>query len=131
MIAKAAACNFFAAFAKGELRVEFREDNNTKTLDKTNIASILDQYSDEKNKRGGFLSGSMALAALETIKYGEDIRIDTNFGPINMQMAFLTSLRCRSTTSSCSQRCILRAEFNFGRHRPDNEQFRQTAAVAR
>ena len=85
MVSKAAACNFFAAFAKGELCVEFREDNDTKILDKTNIASILDQFSAEKRTRSGFLSGSRALAAFATIEKGEAIRIDTDFGCINMR----------------------------------------------
>lgn len=85
MVSKAAVCNFFAAFAKGELRVEFREDNDTKILDKTNIASILDQFSAEKRTRSGFLSGSRALAAFASIEKGEDIRVDTDFGCINMR----------------------------------------------
>ena len=89
MVSKAAACNFFAAFAEGELRVEFREDSDIKILDKTNIASFLEQFSAEKRTRSGFLSGSRAFVAFETIKNGEDIQVDTDIGYISMRWCSL------------------------------------------
>ena len=82
MVSKAAACNFFAAFAEGELRVEFREDGDEIVLDKSNIASTLERFSAEKRTRSGFLSGSRALTAFETIKNGEDIPVNTDIGRI-------------------------------------------------
>lgn len=66
MVSKAAACSFFAAFAKGELRVELRENDDEKFLDKSNIASTLERFSEEKRARKGFrgfLNGSRAFAA--------------------------------------------------------------------
>ena len=89
MLSKAAACNFFAAFAEGELRVEFREDGDEKILDKSNIASTLEQFSTEKRTRGGFLSSSRALTAFETIRTGKDITVDTPIGRISMRWRLL------------------------------------------
>ncbi|MCE2452665.1 MAG: hypothetical protein J4F48_07475 [Nitrospinae bacterium] len=85
MISKAAACNFFPAFIKGELRIELKESGIEKALDKSNFASTLEQFSTEKRTHGGFLSGSRALAAFETIKNGDDIRVDTDIGCISMR----------------------------------------------
>ena len=85
MVSKAAARNFFSAFARGELRVELWENDNEKLLDKSNIASTLERFSEEKRTRSGFLSGSRALAAFETIKNGEDILVDTEIGPTSMR----------------------------------------------
>ncbi|MYA96675.1 MAG: hypothetical protein F4X91_09755 [Nitrospinae bacterium] len=85
MVSKAAACNFFSAFAEGELHVEFVDANDTKILDKTNIASILEQFSEEKRTRSGFLSGSRACHAFRTINEGKDIEVDTGLGRINMR----------------------------------------------
>ena len=89
MVSKAAACNFFAALAKGELRVEFRESGDEKVLDRSNIATTLEQWSTEKNKRRGFPSGAGALAAFETIKYGKDVLVDTDIGRISIRWRLL------------------------------------------
>ena len=88
MVSKAAACSFFAAFAKGELRVELRENDDEKFLDKSNIASTLERFSEEKRARKGFrgfLNGSRAFAAFKTIEQGKDLSIDTGIGPISMR----------------------------------------------
>ena len=85
MASKAAACNFFAAFAKGELRVELRENGEEKSLDKSNIDETLEKFGDERRTRGGFLSGSRALAAFETIEKGEDVSVDAGTGRISMR----------------------------------------------
>lgn len=89
MVSKAAACNFFAAFAEGELRVEFRENGDEKVLDKSNIAATLEKWSTERNKRRGFPAGSGALVALETIKSGENVLVDTDIGRISMRWRLL------------------------------------------
>lgn len=85
MVSKAAACNFFAAFVRGELQIEFTEDGDKKVLDKSNIAPTLRRFREEKHKRSGFLSGSRALTAFETIKNGQDIAVDTAIGRISMR----------------------------------------------
>lgn len=89
MVSKAAACNFFAAFVRGELRIEFTEDGDKKVLDKSNIASTLERFREEKYKRSGFLSGSRALTAFETIKKGENVPVDTDIGRISMSWRLL------------------------------------------
>ena len=89
MVSKSAACNFFAAFAEGELRVEFREDGDEFVLDKSNIASTLERFSAEKRTRSGFLSGSRAFIAFETIKNGEEVPVDTDIGRILMRWRLL------------------------------------------
>ena len=89
MVSKAAACNFFAAFAEGELRIEFREDDHEIILDELNIAPTLEKFSPEKRTRSGFLSGSRALAAFKTITNEEDIRVDTDIGRITMRLRSL------------------------------------------
>ena len=88
MVSQAAACNFFAAFAKKELRIEFRENGDEKFLDKSNIAETLNKFSTEKRTRSGFLNGSRAFTAFETIKNGEDVRVDTEIGCISMRLQY-------------------------------------------
>lgn len=85
MVSKAAACNFFAVFARRELRVELLENGEEKSLDESNVVETLEKFSEERRTRGGFLSGSRALAAFETIEKGEAVSVDTGVGRISMR----------------------------------------------
>ena len=67
LVARPAACNFFPAFARGELRLEVVEDGAGKTLDSKNLAAVLDEAAEQKRSPRGFLSGSRAQGAYETI----------------------------------------------------------------
>lgn len=67
LTARPAACNFFPAFARGELRLEVVEDGAGKTLDSKNLAAVLDEAAEQKRSPRGFLSGSRAQGAYETI----------------------------------------------------------------
>ena len=101
LVSKAAACNFFAAFATGELRIEFEEGRVKKFLDKSNIAATIEKFSTEKRTRSGFLSGSRALITFETIKKGEDIWVDTDIGRIFMRLHDAPSLGSFSRVELC------------------------------
>lgn len=86
IISNAAACNFFAAFAQKELRVEFvGEDGETKALDHTTIDTTLAQFRDQKRTRSKFLSGSWAFAAFETIRTGQDVTVETELGNVSLK----------------------------------------------
>ncbi len=89
LVSRAAACNFFAAFAKEELRIEFAENGDEKILSEANIASTLKQFSTQKRTRNKFPSGSRAWTAFETMRHGEDICVDTDIGRISMRWRLL------------------------------------------
>lgn len=65
---KAAACNFFSAFSRGDLCIEMVEDGTLKTLDQHSIEATLDSVADQKRSRR-FLSGSRARSAYESIRW--------------------------------------------------------------
>lgn len=68
LIAKPAACNFFAAFANSELCVEVAERDSVEKLDAGSIAEVLESVAEQKRSRN-FLSGSRAMSAFETIRW--------------------------------------------------------------
>ena len=87
IISKAAACNFFASFARKELQIEFVEDDQEPViLDHTTIDDTLRKFSDEKRSRNKFLSGSRAFAAFETIQTGRDVIVETDIGNVSMKL---------------------------------------------
>ena len=75
LVARTAACNFFPAFARSELRLEVVENGSGKTLDSKNLAAVLAAASEQKRSPRGFLSGSRALGAYETIASKTNKRI--------------------------------------------------------
>ena len=86
LISKAAACSFFAAFARKELCVEVVENGEIQSLDHTNIDTTLSKFRDEKRTRSKFLSGSRALAAFETVQTGRDVIVNTDIGNVTMKL---------------------------------------------
>ena len=87
MISKAAACNFFAAFAQKELRVEFiKEEGETQVLDHTTIRATLAEYRDQRRAYSKFLSGSRAAAALDTVEKGDDVSVETEVGNVALKL---------------------------------------------
>ena len=87
IIAKAAACNFFAAFARKELQITVEEEGQAPVmLDHTTIEATLRKFSDEKRARNKFLSGSRALAAFETVQAGQDITVETDVGSVSLKL---------------------------------------------
>ncbi len=87
IISKAAACNFFAAFAQKELCITVMEDGQVPvTLDHTTIEATLREFSDEKRARSKFLSGSRAFAAFETAQAGQDITVATDVGNVLLKL---------------------------------------------
>ncbi len=96
IISKAAACNFFASFARKELRIEFVEENQEPViLDHTTIDDTLRKFSDEKRSRNKFLSGSRAFAAFETIQTGRDVTVNTDIGNVTMKLREVTDGKTR------------------------------------
>ena len=82
VVSNAAACNFFAVFAEGKLRLEVVEDDHTEILDQSNIDAILRAFAGEKRTRSKFLSGSRAWSAFETMRAGQEITVNTDIGKI-------------------------------------------------
>ena len=88
MVSRAAACNFFAAFARGELKIEVAEKGRTETVDHSNIRRILREVKDQKRARGKFLSGSRAWSAYETIEKGELHTVPTACGDLSLMLLY-------------------------------------------
>ena len=87
IISKAAACNFFAAFAQKELHITVVEDGQVPViLDHTTIEATLRKFSDERRTRNKFLSGSRAFAAFETAQTGQDITVETDVGNVSLKL---------------------------------------------
>lgn len=76
IIWKAAACNFFSAFARGDLSVEMADNGTIVTLDIDSIEETLDSVSDQKRSKH-FLSGSRARSAYESIRWDTNMHIVT------------------------------------------------------
>ena len=85
LIKKAAATNFFACIMLGEIVVEFVQGNRTQRLDRTNIESVLGEFSQEKSSRS-FISGSKALDCFNTIRYGREIELKTELGSVTARI---------------------------------------------
>ena len=85
-VAKAAACNFFAAFAQGELRLEVVENDQEYILDHSTIEATLRKFSDEKRTHSKFLSGSRAFAAFGTVQTGQEVIVKTDVGNISLKL---------------------------------------------
>ncbi len=86
IISNAAACNFFAAFAREELQVEFAgSEGDTKVLNHANIDATLAKLQHQKRTRSKFLSGSRAFAASETMRTGQDVTVETELGNVSLK----------------------------------------------
>ena len=94
-VLKAAACNFFAAFAQDELWVEVVENGEERFLDSSNIDVTLQKFSDEKRTRNRFISGSKAFAAFETVQTGNDVTVETDIGNVSMKLREVTDGKSR------------------------------------
>ncbi len=96
IIPKAAACNFFASFARKELQIEFVEDDQEPViLDHATIDDTLRRFSEEKRSRNKFLSGSRAFTAFETIQTGRDATVNTDIGNVAMKLREVTDGKTR------------------------------------
>lgn len=82
LVAKPAACNFFAAFTNNELCVDVVENGCVKRLDRSSILDTLESVSGQKRVKS-FLPGSRAMSALETIQVDtRNIVVKTEIGII-------------------------------------------------
>lgn len=95
VVSKAAACNFFAVFAEGRLRLEVVDGNRTNTLDQSNIDATLRAFAGEKRTRSKFLSGSRAWSAFETMRSGQEIKINTDIGKVPVRLRETSEGRTR------------------------------------
>ena len=95
VVSKAAACNFFAVFAEGKLRLEVVEGDRTDILDQSNIEAILTKFAGEKRSRSKFLSGSRAWSAFETMRTGREIMVNTEIGKIPVRLLETSEGRTR------------------------------------
>ena len=87
IIAKVAACNFFAAISDGKLIVEYSsdEDGNPSPLDNTEIKSILKKFiGDKTRKYGKFISPANAFSAYEALQKGKKQGIPTEVGEVSI-----------------------------------------------
>lgn len=88
MVSKAVACNFFAALNAGKLLVEVVAKGKTRTLSSTNVFSELGSFKEEKRTRSGFISGSAAFRALETLFSPQALalRVEQEKGSVAVQL---------------------------------------------
>ena len=95
VVSKAAACNFFAVFTEGKLRLEVVEGERTDILDQSNIAQMLRRFAEEKRTRSKFLSGSRAWSAFETMRSGQEVTVNTDIGKIPVRLRETSEGRTR------------------------------------
>ena len=82
MIKKAAALNFFASFARDEIRIEFVRDGRRETLNQNNVEVALKEFSTERRAKA-FISGEKALECFVAIDSGEDVHFETDVGSVS------------------------------------------------
>ena len=82
MIKKAAALNFFASFARDEIRVEFVSDGREERLSQDNVAAVLEEFSTE-TKAESFISGEKAFECFKAIDSVEDMHFETGVGTVS------------------------------------------------
>ena len=89
IIKKAAACNFFAAFAEGTIEIEIVLPNGQPTiLNGNNIGAYLESNKDEirRTSSRAFLAGVSAHSAFTTINTTETQIIDTGYGNLTLKL---------------------------------------------
>lgn len=84
VIAKAAACNFFAAIAARKLVVQVEEQDSLRILDDQSVAAVLGDNRDEQRTRGPFLAGRHAYEAYCAIKDGYSIEVKAGGGIVRV-----------------------------------------------
>ena len=114
-IKKAAACNFYAAIAEGKLRIEYKDDENTESLDKKTISNVLEEYKDEKRTRH-FLNGHRAYKAYNTMVHGKDHEVETSLGKVKIKLD-QTVKEGRSQIDLCRNGMHITSSVRFLEHR--------------
>ena len=85
IIEKAAACNFFAAIAAGDLEIVYRDgDGEERKLNKSGMGRVFAGDIASEKRAKSFLSGSRAAEAYRTAVEGKSCRVDVGCGSVEV-----------------------------------------------